>query len=54
MTLREGAIVTAYTGIVSCSSFQVFHEYVEEKMGRPVYTHELASNELLAILKTKK
>lgn len=27
-----------------CMPFQVFHESIEEVLGRPVYTHEFATN----------
>lgn len=39
MTKREGAIVGAYTGFL-CGSIQALHEYAEEKIGRPVWSHE--------------
>ena len=44
MTDREKAIVMAYTGIcmLTGDKFQIFHEYVEEIMSRPVWTHEMA------------
>lgn len=44
MTDKEKAIVMAYTGVcmLSGDKFQIFHKYVEEIMGRPVYTHEMA------------
>jgi len=44
MTDREKAIVMAYTGIcmLSGDKFKIFHKYVENIMGRPVYTHEMA------------
>ena len=43
MTKRECAIVMAYTGICMCEGddFNIFHKYVEEKLGRPIFTHEL-------------
>lgn len=43
MTDREKAIVMAYTGkcMLTGDKFQIFHKYVEDIMGRPVYTHEL-------------
>ena len=43
MTKRECAIVMAYTGIcmLTGENFSIFHEYIEEKLGRPVHTHEL-------------
>ena len=44
MTKREAAIVSAYTGFL-CGSFDAFHEYVEEIMERPVWTHEMGDSE---------
>lgn len=43
MTDKEKAIVMAYTGVCMLTSekFQIFHKYVEDLMGRPVWTHEL-------------
>lgn len=45
MTKREGAIITAFTGKLVCG-FPAFHEYVEEIMGRPVFTHEFADKDI--------
>lgn len=45
MTKREKAIVTAYTGILM-GDFSDFHEYIEEKLDRPVWTHEFGSRSL--------
>lgn len=42
MTKREAAIVSAYTGFL-LGSFSALHEYVEEIMGHPVWTHEFPS-----------
>lgn len=44
MTDKEKAIVMAYTGacMLIGDKFKIFHEYVENIMGRPVYTHEMA------------
>ena len=41
MTRREGAIISAYTGILISKDFSDVHKYIEEKMGRPVFTHEI-------------
>lgn len=41
MTKREKLIVGAYTGILM-TDFDSLHEFIEEKLGRPVLTHELA------------
>jgi len=45
MTDREKAIVMAYTGtcMLKGDKFQIFHKYIEDIMGRPVWTHELGS-----------
>lgn len=40
MTKKEAAIVSAYTGIL-IGSFSDMHEYIEEKLQRPVWTHEM-------------
>ena len=42
MTDRERAIVMAYTGVVMLAGdkLHIFYEYVAEKAGRPVWTHE--------------
>ena len=40
MTKKEAAIVAAYTGLL-IGEFDDMHEYIEEVMGRPVWTHEL-------------
>ena len=45
MTKREAAIVSAYTGFM-LSSFSGMHEYIEEILGRPVFTHEMACKEV--------
>lgn len=43
MTKRECAIVMAYTGVcmLTGENIGIFYKYVEEKIGRPVFTHEL-------------
>lgn len=42
MTDREKAIVMAYTGYVMLTGDKlgVYYKYIEEKLGRPVMTHE--------------
>ena len=44
MTDREKAIVMAYTGytMLTGDKFDVYHQYIEELMGRPVWTHQIA------------
>ena len=43
MTTAEKIVVSAYTGYLMCD-FDLMHQYVEKVMGRPVYTHEMASD----------
>ena len=43
MTLQEKIVVSAYTGYLMCD-FHLIHKYIEEKMGRPVWTHEMRSS----------
>lgn len=50
MNKREGAIISAYTGIL-IGKFDDFHKYVEEIMNRPVLTHELADEKVFARIK---
>lgn len=45
MTDEEKAIVMAYTGVCTLAGdkLKIFYQYVEDIMGRPVYTHEMLS-----------
>ena len=52
MTKREAAIVMVYTGIV-LGDFKDAHAYIEEILGRPVFTHELESENMAKLLKEK-
>jgi len=45
MTKKEKLIVTAYTGILMVS-IDDFCEYVEQLLGRQIFTHEYASHEI--------
>ena len=55
MTDREKAIVMAHTGIcmLTGDKFQIFHKYVEDIMGRPVWTHEMALDSIADEIKAK-
>ena len=54
MTKQEKLIVSAYTGVLMVNMDEL-QTFIEEKLGRPVWTHELASDnvwqELHAALK---
>lgn len=55
MTDKEKAIVMAYTGVcmLSGDKFKIFHSYIEDIMGRPVYTHELGIKAVKKKIKKK-
>ena len=55
MTDRERAIIMAYTGVCMLGGYRllVFYEYLEEIMGRPVWTHELANKSVEEEIKAK-
>lgn len=42
MTKHEKIVVSAYTGCMLCD-FNDMHAYIEKLLGRPVFTHELAT-----------
>lgn len=52
LTKRQAAIIGAYTGI-SCGPFSDIQELAEELLGRPIFTYEFASEELVDELKAK-
>lgn len=52
MTKHEKLVVSAYTGFLMCD-FDDLHAYIENVLGRPVFTHELASNLLTRELREK-
>ena len=52
MKKREGAIISAFTGIL-CGEFSSMHGYVEELLGRRVWTHEFGNKEFTEELKKK-
>lgn len=55
MTKKECAIVMAYTGITMLSGedFRIYHRYIEDIMGRPIWTHELANESVVKEIKEK-
>lgn len=50
MTTEEKLIVSAYTGILM-THWGEFHEYAETRLGRPIWTHGFASEEIVNELK---
>ena len=50
LTKEQGIILTGYTGLLMCS-FSDFHEDVERRLQRPVFTHEFANKEFALDIK---
>ncbi len=50
LTKEQAIVVTGFTGIAMCS-FSDFHEDVEKRLGRPVWTHEFGSEKLTSEIK---
>ena len=55
MTLKERVIVETYTGICMTSSEErnEVYKYMQEIMGRPIFTHELAFKNIQEKLREK-
>lgn len=55
MTKRESAIVMAHTGIcmLEGEDFGIFHKYVEDIMGRPVFVHKMGARSVADEIKEK-
>jgi len=55
MTDREKAIVMAYTGIcmLTGDKFSIFHKYVENIMGRPIFVHEFGNKSIVDEIREK-
>ena len=47
MTKKESIIISAYTGFMICKEFSDMHEFIEQVMERPVFTHEMGSEQFL-------
>jgi len=45
LTKHQAMVVGAYTGFL-CGSFSDLHDYIEKKLGRPVFTHEMGIEEV--------
>ena len=52
MTHKERVIISAYTGYLM-TDFNDVHKYIEDKLGRPIWTHELANPDVWDEIKEK-
>lgn len=53
MTKREGAIITAFTGIMVTNSFSNLQEYADELFGYSTFTHQFGDKLFVEELKEK-
>ena len=55
MTLKERVIVEAYTGYCMTTGEErdEVQKYIANAMGRPIFSHELADEEILSELRDK-
>jgi hypothetical protein len=51
LTKEQAIIVSGYTGFLICQ-FPDLHADIERRLGRPVFTHELAYMQLSELYKT--
>lgn len=52
MNKREAAIVSAYTGYL-IGDIKDMHRYIEEILGRQVFVHELANDDIVDEIREK-
>ena len=53
MNKKEAVLVSAYTGFLLTKDFADVHEFCEDLLGRPIWTHEFASQEVQKEIKEK-
>ena len=53
MTKKEAILISAYTGYLLTHSFSDVHKFCEELLGRPLYTHEFASESVQKEIREK-
>ena len=53
MTKDESVLISAYTGFVICKDFSDIHKLIEEKLERPVFTHELGNEDTYKEIRAK-
>ncbi len=46
MKKNEALLLSAFTGFLLVKYFHEVHEYIEEILGRQVFTHELANKKI--------
>ena len=53
MKKQEAVLISAYTGFLLTKNFGDVHKFCEELLGRPIWTHEFASQTVQEEIKEK-
>lgn len=53
MTKEESILISAYTGYMLTDDFSDVHELCEKALGRPIFSHEFASEAVCAEIRKK-
>ena len=53
LTKEQAVIVSAYTGFLAGDVMSEMHEYIENILDRPVFTHELGNKDICNEIKKK-
>jgi hypothetical protein len=53
MTKKESLLISAYTGYQLTNDVNDLLEFISELLGRPILTHELASNDIWVEIRKK-
>lgn len=53
MTKHEALVLSAFTGMKFVNGFSEFHAFIEKELGRPVWTHEFAEDDVWNEIKEK-
>lgn len=49
---QQAAVLSLFTGIL-CGPFSDMHKYASDLLGEPIFTHQFADEEFVAMLKEK-
>lgn len=53
LTKREALVLTAWTNHLLVQEFSDFHKFAEDTLGKPIWSHEFASEPIWGELKEK-
>ena len=53
MTKQEAILISAYTGYLLTKEWNDVHKFIQETLGRPIYTHELGNPKITDEIRKK-